>query len=481
MLPDGTTAYRQNMTYPMGRRKMLTTTIRLYIEENRLISAGDRVILGVSGGPDSMALLHIMHELAPILDIELQAAHLNHGLRAEAGVEEALVRESCQALGIDCYTRTVAVAELARQQKKSVEEAGRNARYTYFRELLAAAGAQRIATAHHYDDMAETVLLHLLRGSGLKGLRGILPRNGSLIRPLLTVSKAELLDYLQAREITYCLDPSNNDPCYLRNRIRHGLIPYLQQEFNPRIADALNGLALIARDENDALEEECRHHWTRVVLTEEAETIVLDQPRLASLHRAYQRRLILQALSRISAAAPWSRDDVEKVLALGQKSGSACSLHLKNQVRVNKAYDRLIFTTREPAEVEFAYEISVPGSLEIAETGAAYHFTLVNRSVYQPASGDICLDYERLPAQLWLRSRQVGDFFRPPGMQGSKKLKKMFIDRKVPMGERDRIPLLAGVGAEIYAVLGLGAARTALPDAATRTILVIRERAVRRQ
>src|SRR5665647_557121 len=152
-------------------------------------------------------------------------------------------------------------------------------RYAYFWEILTTVGAQRIATAHHYDDLAETVLLHLLRGSGLKGLRGILPVNGSLIRPLLQVTKAQLLAYLQEREINYCLDPSNDDPSYLRNRIRHGLIPYLQQEYNPRIAAALNGLAVIARGENDALETECRHHWTAVVLSEASETIVMNQPR----------------------------------------------------------------------------------------------------------------------------------------------------------------------------------------------------------
>lgn len=453
---------------------MLTNTIRLYIEENRLVAAGDRVILGVSGGPDSMALLHIMHQLAPSLNIELQAAHLNHGLRAEAGREEALVRETCLALGIKYHTRTVAVADLARRQKISVEEAGRNARYAYFRELLAAVDAQRIATAHHYDDLAETVLLHLLRGSGLKGLRGILPVNGSLIRPLLQVNKGQLLAYMQERDINYCLDPSNDDPSYLRNRIRHGLIPYLQQEYNPRIAAALNGLAVIARDENDAMETECRQHWTAVVLSEASETIVMNQPRLASLHPAYQRRLIMQALNCMSAVASWSRDDVEKVLELGHKSGSACSLHLKKQVRVNKVYARLVFTTCLPAAVEFAYQITAPGSLAIAETGAAYQFILVDGHAYQPAGGDICLDYDRLPEQLWLRSRRLGDVFRPPGMSGRKKIKKMFIDLKVPAGERDRIPLLTGLGAEIYAVLGLGISRMAELSAVTQTILVIR-------
>jgi len=453
---------------------MLTRTIKKYIEENKLVRPGERVIVAVSGGPDSMALLHIMHNLSSQLDFELAAAHLNHGLREVAEVEEAFVKKNCQMISVPCYSQTVPVAELAREQKTTLEDAGRNARYSYFNKLRKELDAQKIATAHHNDDVAETVLLHLLRGSGIKGLRGILPINGALIRPLLTVSKEDLQDYLHTEKIPYCLDQSNDDVYYLRNRIRHGLIPYLQAEFNPRIVGKLNQLALIARDENQALEEECITHWNRIVEHEDEETVVLDNQALSLIHRAYQRRIILQVFSRLSGESGWSLDDVEKVLDLSNKNGSSLTLHLKKKVRVNKSYDRMVFTTRHQDRVKFLYRIYVPGRVEILETQKTYMISRINKEDFKSEPGDIYLDYDLLPETLYLRSRQEGDIFRPLGMMGSKKLKKYFSDLKVPYYERDQIPLLTSTDHEIYAALGLGISRMAMVNSETRTILLIK-------
>jgi len=453
---------------------MLIRRIQKYIEENKLLQSGDRVIVGVSGGPDSMALLHILHNLSSLLNFEIIAAHLNHGLREAAADEETFVRKNCQTIGVPCFSRTVPVAQLAREQKMTLEDAGRNARYNYFNELREELDAQKIATAHHHDDVAETVLLHLLRGAGIKGLRGILPIQGALIRPLLTVSKEDLYDYLQTEKIPYCLDQSNNDVYYLRNRIRHGLIPYLQAEFNPRIVGKLNQLALIARDENAVLEEECSRHWCRIVEHEDDDSLVLNNEALSLLHRAYQRRIILQAFKRLTDESGWSLEDAEKVLDLSHKKGSSLTLHLKKKVLVNKSYDRMVFTTRLQDREKYSYKISVPGRVDILETGTAYLISQIEKKDFRPEPGYTYLDYELLPAALNLRSRQEGDIFRPPGMKGSKKIKKLFIDHKVPYYERDHIPLLAGSDHEIYAVLGLGVSRLAAVNSDTRFILLIK-------
>jgi tRNA(Ile)-lysidine synthase len=454
---------------------MLINKIRKYIESNGLIKPGERVIVGVSGGPDSMALLHILKNLAPSLNCEVLAAHLNHGLRVEAGAEEIFVKEKCRAWGIKYYSSRVSVADLAQLQKTTLEDTGRNARYQYFNQLRELTGSQLIATAHHYDDVAETVLLHLLRGSGIKGLRGILPRSGNLIRPLLMASKEELLDYLQAREIDYCLDQSNNDSVYLRNRIRHGLIPYLQKEFNPRIVGKLNQLALIARDENEALEEESRRLWDGVFLEDEEKYLVLDNQALSLLPKAYQRRIILRAFAQLTSESEWNLEDVQKVLELSHKQGSSLTLQLKKKVRVNKSYDRMVFSTLSVEPLSFQYEVQVPGKIEIPETGASYEFSVVKREDYCPEREDIYLDYDNLPETIYLRSRRPGDFLRPQGMTGSKKLKKYFIDSKVPYYERDRVALLATEDREILAVLGLGVFRTAAISSNTRTVLLIKK------
>ncbi|MEA4924814.1 MAG: tRNA lysidine(34) synthetase TilS [Syntrophomonadaceae bacterium] len=455
---------------------MLISKIKKFIEENKLLQAGDRVIVAVSGGPDSIALLYILHNLSSILDFEISAAaHLNHCLRESADQEEAFVKSICANLDVPFFSQRIAVAQMAREQKMTLEDAGRHARYQFFNQLREKLGAHKIATAHHCDDVAETVLLHFLRGSGIKGLRGILPGQGGLIRPLLTASKAELRAYLEAEDIPYCLDLSNNDTYYMRNRIRHRLIPRLQEEFNPRIIEKLNQLALIARDENAVIEEECNQHWRSLVETEDNDTLVVNTKTLGILHRAYQRRIILQVLGRLTDESGWSLDDVEKVMELSLKPGSSLTLHLKKKVQVNKSYDRMIFTTRSWGSTEFGYNVQVPGRLVIPEIGSTYLISKIAKDDFKPETGDTCLDYDLLPPELCLRSRQTGDVFRPPGMSGSKKIKKLFIDLKVPCPERTRIPLLAGPDHEIFAVLGLGVSRLVKVNANTRYILLIKK------
>jgi tRNA(Ile)-lysidine synthetase, N-terminal domain/tRNA(Ile)-lysidine synthetase, C-terminal domain len=454
---------------------MLTSKIRKYIEENKLLQSGDRVIVAVSGGPDSMALLYIMHHLSSILNFEITAAaHLNHGLRESADQEEAFVKNICVGLDIQFFSRRTPVAQLAREQKMTLEDAGRKARYQFFDELRERLDAQKVATAHHRDDMAETVLLHFLRGSGIKGLRGILPGQGGLIRPLLAVSKDELKEYLTAEGIPYCVDLSNEDTYYMRNRIRHGLIPYLQAEFNPRIASKLNQLALIARDENAAIEEECSKHWNKVIEYENQDKLIINMQAFNMLHRAYQRRIILQAFARLTDESGWSLDDVEKVLDLSLKSGSSLTLHLKKRVQVNKSYDKMIFTTRSQETGSYSYMVQMPGCVTIPETGSTWQISKVKKEDYKPQPGEICLDYDLLPPELYLRSRQPGDVFRPFGMSGSKKIKKLLIDLKIPCPERNRITLLTGSGPEIYAALNLGISRLAAVSSNTRYILLIK-------
>ena len=263
------------------------TKVLQYIREHKLITPGDLVVAGISGGPDSMALLYILLQLRDRLNFKLAAAHLNHGLRPEAADEEKFVCDYCQNMQIPFYSRRLDVQEIAARGKKSLEEAGRDCRYQYFAELAAELGATRIATAHHRDDNAETVLLNLIRGSGIKGLRGIRPVNGIIIRPLLCVDKNEIESYLSENSIKYCIDLSNYSTDYLRNRIRHNLLPLLEQDYNPRIVDGLNQLADIAAAENDAMETETARFGEELIIKQEADEIILDVPGILQLHPAY--------------------------------------------------------------------------------------------------------------------------------------------------------------------------------------------------
>jgi tRNA(Ile)-lysidine synthase len=452
--------------------------IENFISTHHLVEPGELVIVGVSGGPDSIALLHIMVDLSPRLGFGIAAAHLNHGLRPEADEEATFVQDACRRLEVACFTRKVAVEELARARKAGLEETGRYARYSFFEELRQQMGGHRIATAHHSDDVAESVLLHLLRGSGIKGLRGILPLNGLIIRPLLRVSKQELLHYLELKLIPYCRDESNSDPYYLRNRIRHRLIPLLEKEFNPRIVDKLNQLAAIAGEENQVMEEQTEVVWNEVRLEEDPATVVVDNRVLTGLPRAFQRRIVQKALNQLMTAAEWGLGDVEAILALSarEKVGSALNLHLKKGVRVIRSYDTMVFTILPAARTEFRYELPVPGKVAISALGRSYQVNLVDKNDYVPGRDVIGLDFERLPQPLWLRSRQNGDYYVPPGFKGRKKLKKCLAEARIPYYERDQVVLLTGDGHEVYAALGLFVADKAAVSSHTRVVMRIESR-----
>jgi tRNA(Ile)-lysidine synthase len=447
--------------------------VQNYIKEHNLINRGELVIAAVSGGPDSMALLHLLTCLKPVLKFDLAVAHLNHGLRPEAQAEADFVRGYCQQEGIAFYSRQLDVGKLARQQKQSVEEAGRESRYRYFAELAAELGAARIATAHHQDDNAETVLLNLVRGSGIKGLRGIRPLNGMIIRPLLCLTRQDIEEYLQTHAIKYCIDESNYSTDYLRNRIRHQLLPLLKQEYNPRIVENLNQLAEIAAAENEVMELPTSRLAKEIIKRNTADELVLEGTAIRNLHPAYQRRIIRQALFNWQGERGWDFTDVELVRNLLSKSGSTKRLQLKKGLYVKKVYDQLIFSAQLPKQISFNYKVTVPGEVHIPEIDQSFSFDLIERKDFRPAADDFYLDFDKIKGELYLRSRRAGDWFQPQGMQGRKKIKDFFIDLKIPQAQRNTIPLLAAAE-EVYAVIGYRISRIAAVDSGTKRVLLIK-------
>ncbi|MDD2373645.1 MAG: tRNA lysidine(34) synthetase TilS, partial [Syntrophomonadaceae bacterium] len=386
--------------------------------------------------------------------------------------EEKFVRDYCQIQQIPFYSRQADVQEMATREKKSLEEAGRDCRYQYFAELAAELGATRIATAHHQDDNAETVLLNIIRGSGIKGLRGIRPVNGIIIRPLLCVDKNEIESYLAENSIEYCIDLSNYSTDYLRNRIRHNLLPLLEQDYNPRMVNSLNQLADIAAAENDAMENETAHFWEELIIKQEAGEIILNIHAILELHPAFQRRIILKTLSAIQGENSWNATDVKLVTNLLNKPGSSKRLQLKQGLYVKKVYGHIIFTRKLPKKTSFSYKVTVPGQVYIKETGKSFSFQLIERKDFKPQVDDCYLDYDKIKGEPYLRSRQPGDVFCPRGMQGTKKIKDFFIDLKVPQADRDQVPLLVA-DQKTYAILGFRIAQDAAVDNNTRRILLI--------
>lgn len=450
---------------------MFLTVVR-YMQAHQMALPGDRIIVGVSGGADSMVLLHILKRFAGQADLMLFAAHLNHGLRPESAREEDLVHEVCNRWQIPFYSEKVDVADEACRARKSLEEAGRDCRYRYFAHLAQQLGANRIATAHHQNDQAESVLLHLLRGSGIRGLQGMLPVNGELIRPLLCVDRQRIEQYAREHHIPYCQDESNQDPVFMRNRIRLKLIPFLEQDFNPRIVDGLNRLAAIAQEENQALEQYTEQLWPQVA-REEGDSVQLSIPELARQPAALQNRLIYKALREVSGSSDWGGNDIRRIRDLLTGSGSSRVLKLGHHTQVGQVYDRLLLARHLKESPPFCYSATIPGQVDIPETGITYVLEVVDRERWEPQADTTYLDMDQLSGPFLIRSRQKGDRFSPVGFTGSKSLKKYFMEQKIPARERNKIPLFVS-GQKIYAVLGHRVDQQAAVKTSTQRILVIK-------
>lgn len=439
-------------------------TIRRY----QMLNCGDTIIVAVSGGPDSIALLSILDRLAPAFSLQLVVAHLNHALRPEADGETVFVKAMAEKYGWPYASAQVDVAALSRQRKISLEDAGRTARYDFLRQVAKQYGAAKIALGHHGDDQAETVMMNLIRGSGPEGMKGMLPvRKGFYIRPLLFVCCADILDYLQKEGLTFASDRSNESDDFLRNRIRHRLLPLLREEFNPKIDAGLGRLAEIVSRENAFMEGLVERTMDQWGLANAGDQISLSVLNLLDLHEALQNRIIKKLLERFCPEEKGISFNhilaVTYLLQSGQPSGC---LVLPYGIHIRRDYDRLSITkqgrgTHGYARHDFLYNISVPGEATVIETGDRVRLTLMTGPCVQAAEWKkdptvAWMDYDQIRLPLVIRNVRPGDKMHCLGMEGTKKIKDIFIDDKISRGERGRLPLLV----DARAVLWIGGGRS---------------------
>ena len=287
------------------------------IKKYQLIEKEDKLVIGVSGGPDSMALLHILltlQEKEQIPSCTLLVAHVNHMLRKEADEETAYVEEFCRLHQIPCFVKRAKVEELAQKAKMGTEEMGRNIRYQFFEEVRQKEKAQKIVTAHHANDNAETVLMNILRGSGTAGLRGIEPirkneKNVVFVRPLLNCTKEEIYEYCEEKKLQPKIDKSNQENVYNRNKVRNILIPFLEKEWNPNIVATLNRLSELARQENQYLERQTQKAYGDMVLEEGKDSIVLSLKKWNGQDFVIKSRVIRYTINRLLGTTK----DIEKI------------------------------------------------------------------------------------------------------------------------------------------------------------------------
>ena len=395
----------------------LLSTIRRY----HLVDAGDTVICAVSGGADSMALLFAMYLLREKLDIRLQAVHFNHNLRgAESDADEAFVRAFCAQYDIELFVGSGQVTA----GKKGLESAARDARYGFFQSL-----SGKIATAHTADDNAETVLMRLVRGTGLKGLGAIAPMRGNIIRPMLNVTRQEILAFLEEYHLTYRQDSSNDGDDFLRNRLRHHVMPLLKEE-NPRLAENLSAMALRLRQDEEALS-----------VMAEGES---DVQTLRTMQTAIRSRALERILKESGVKEP-EASHIALLESVVFSENPSAQAKFSGGVTIRRQYDKLIANPEQPSFEPVI--LTCPGTVQVAgyeivcekATQIINDATIVTVNVREP---------------IIIRSRQSGDTIRLSG--GRKSLKKLFIDRKIPAVKRNQIPILTDSHG-VIAVCGIGA------------------------
>ena len=393
-----------------------------FLKEYRMVASGDTVICAVSGGADSVALLFALYLLKDKLEIQLEAAHFNHHLRGEeSDRDEAFVKTLCDRYDIPLHLGGAQVTA----GKKGLEAAARDARYAFLNSLKG-----KIATAHTADDNAETVLMHLIRGTGLKGLGGIMPINGNIIRPMLGITRQEVEDFLSEWCLQHIEDSSNGSDAFLRNRIRRNVIPLLKQE-NPRLAENLSAMALGLRQD-----EEC--------LSRQADFDVLPGvKKLKTMHPALRSRCIEGFLKKNGVKEP-EQVHIHQVGALLYSEKPSAKASLPGGVTVSRCYDRLEVLTK--GELPEEVSITCPGEAEFGNY----------RICCNPAKeAENSPDTFTVASQgsLTVRTRKSGDAIRLSG--GTKSLKKLFIDRKIPASLRNTIPVVCDEQG-ILGVYGIG-------------------------
>ncbi len=424
------------------------------IGEYGMLLRGTRVLCALSGGADSMCLLHSLCCLKDKLGIEVMAAHYNHNLRgAESHRDEVFVREQCALLQVELTVGQGDVTAQAKIAGTGIEETAREMRYAFLRQAAQEMGAQVIATAHNANDNAETVLMHLIRGTGLRGLTGIAPVRGNIIRPLLTTTRAEIETYLEAKGVPFTEDSTNADDAYTRNRIRHSVLPLLN-DICPGAMDRLNQTAKTLRKDEEYLAGQAE------LLVGHAqgagETLSIPAQTIAQAHEAVAVRAVRMLIGRLRAGNDnCTAAHLRAVLSVARSADPSARTQLPGGLSVRREYEWLVFSTGEQQYLTGSIPLNMPGLTRVGTYRVECRDVEYRGQAQQPFC--LYLDKDRVNS-VCLRARQTGDRLTRPGRPG-KTVKKLLIDEKIPLHSRDELPVFETLG-RVAAVAGLG------PDAA---------------
>jgi len=417
--------------------------IKNNIINKKLIVDGDNILIALSGGPDSVFLFHNLRKLKDIISFNLYASHINHMYRGKDAMhDEEFVRDLCQKYGVRLFVKRKNAAEYARELKVTEEEAGRVLRYGFFNENLSQIGGGKIALAHNLNDQAETVLQRLIRGTGIDGLSAMSFQKGNLIRPMLNVSRDEIMAYLHENNYQYCIDITNSQDIYGRNKIRLNLIPYLEKNFSPNIQATLSRMAEAMERDKKIIEKYIDIKFKELLKDRSGSKLVLDLNLLRALDVGERGRIIRRGIEELKGnTVNVEMKHIDNAISLMDAGKTGKKIDLTGGFTIEISYDNFIINKRLDKVPEFEYNIALNEITHIKEVNK----TLLAR-VFEAGTetwediedkDSFCVDFDLVKGSLTVRNRRPGDSITPCGMEGSKKVKDVFIDLKIPKEERD--------------------------------------------
>ncbi len=454
----------------MIEEKILST-----IQKYNMLTYKDRIVVGVSGGPDSLTLLNILLSWQEKYNLSLYIAHFNHKLRGQESDQEAdFVQKLAEKLNLPFIMGESNLNKLVKEKKISLEEAAREARYSFYFKVVGKFKAQKIALGHNADDQVETILMRFLRGSGLDGLNAIPPVRGKIIRPLIECTREEIEKYCLENKIEYRIDSSNKKPIYFRNKIRLELLPLLIGQYNQNLKNNLLNFQIIIGETLQYLQQKTEEIFVEMVEVKEGKEAVISLKRMNSLPPVFKRRIIRKMIERVKGDLN-SIDfiHIDNILQLTDNFSGEKEIYLPDNLRVKRVYqyltifknsvEKYCFPNNLPSLWE--YPLSTPGNTEIKPLKMEVEVSdlevkkiediLNNQRKKSPAEFIEVIDREKVKLPLKLRNRREGDFFYPLKLGGKKKIKELFIDYKISRSHRRLIPLLVDGEGKIVWVVGI--------------------------
>lgn len=418
------------------------------INKYNLIECGDRIVLGLSGGPDSVCLLHILNRLKEQLDIEVYAAHLNHQIRGIEAQKDALyVSQICESMGITHFIKSIDVPKYCEENGLSIEEGARKLRYEMFDEIRKKTKSNKIAIGHNLNDQAETILMRMMRGTGLQGLRGIeYIRDNGIIRPILDLERSEIEAYCEEYKLNPRIDKSNLESIYTRNKIRLELIPYMKDNFNTNVIESIVRMSNSLRNDSDYIEEEALIKFSEVC-TFNSDSVEINLDKYNTLHNAIKVRVIRNGIKCILGDTNFlDQKHIEDVIGLENKNKINKKLTLPRGVFAYRKQGTIMLTTKEIVneEIEFCYNIPSNGFVKLKELNMIIEAQTMSIDRYRSLRADKMskvFDFNKIKGGITIRNRKQGDKIKLAA--GSKKLKDLFIDLKIPREDRCKIPVMA--------------------------------------